>query len=299
MPSLRSKALTIYSTSNSISALPALSGIYSSEAVSRGHPDKICDQISDAILDAALEQDPDARVAVECGIKDHSVWLFGELTTNGQLDYEGIVKRVLQEIGHSNEQWGLDVSKLDLRLSIDRQSAEIGSGVGASNSEQLGAGDQGIMFGYATSEAASGLPLPFDYARRLINQHRRLQSAGSGLGPDAKAQVSAEYIDGKPARITAIVLSSQHSPDLSLETVRELLREEVVQPVFGEIAKDAELYLNPAGTFVVGGTIADAGLPDERSLQTHMAALLTMVVVPFPERTVPKLIDLQLTQHAS
>lgn len=244
----------------SASALAPLSGIYTSEAVSSGHPDKICDQISDAVLDAALALDPDARVAVECAIKGHSVWLFGELTSRGDIDYEGIVHDVLHDVGHAEGRWGLNPNRLDLRVSIDRQSSEIASGVHAQGGGSLGAGDQGIMFGYAAGGTVSGLPLPLDYARRLIARLRQVREHDERLGPDAKAQVSVEYERGRAVGISAIVLSCQHAPQLDLAELRELLRSEVINPVFGNAASRADLYLNPAGTFIEGGPVADAGL---------------------------------------
>ena len=242
------------------SALAPLTGVYSSEAVSFGHPDKICDQISDAVLDAALALDPNARVAVECAIKGHSVWLFGELTSRSEIDFEGIVHDVLRDVGHGDGNWGLNLDRLDLRVSINRQSAEIDAGVSAHGDSAFGAGDQGIMFGYATAETASGLPLPLDYARQLISRLRSLRQRDPRLGPDAKAQVSVAYEDGKPLGAAAIVISSQHAPHLPLTELRELLRAEVIEPVFGDAASRADLYLNPAGTFVEGGPVADAGL---------------------------------------
>ena len=252
--------MTYSSKTRLASALAPLTGVYSSEAVSSGHPDKICDQISDAVLDAALASDPDARVAVECAIKGHSVWLFGELTSRSEIDYEGIVHEVLRDVGHGEGHWGLNPARLDLRVSIDRQSAEIDAGVRAKGDGALGAGDQGIMFGYATAEATSGLPLPLDYARKLIAQLHTLRQRDPRLGPDAKAQVSVAYEDGRALGPSAIVVSAQHAPQLPLAELRELLRAEVIAPVFGDAANGAGLFLNPAGSFVEGGPVADAGL---------------------------------------
>ncbi|HEV7353620.1 MAG TPA: methionine adenosyltransferase [Brevundimonas sp.] len=243
----------------SIGRLAPVTGLFTSESVSDGHPDKIADQLSDAVLDAALALDPTARVAVEAGIKGSSVWLFGELSGHGlDLDFEEIVRDVLISIGHGGDRWGLDVNALDVRTSISRQSEEIRTGVDGGT--DTGAGDQGMMFGYATRETPERLPTPIALAHRLIRRQREVRDRLGLLGPDAKAQVSARYENGRAVGLQTIVLSSQHVPELSLAQVRELLREEVVRPVLGEAAAGVELLLNPVGTFIEGGPVADAGL---------------------------------------
>ena len=242
----------------SIGSLAAVSGLFTSESVSDGHPDKICDQISDAILDEALRQDPNAHVAIEAAIKGHSVWVLGELSGAVHLDIEPIVRGVLASIGHADGKWGLDLGDLDVRSTVHQQAAEIRGGV--IGGADTGAGDQGMMFGYASLETSERLPTPIALAHRLMRRHKEVRDRLGFLGPDAKAQVSVRYEDGQPAGLHAIVLSSQHLPEASLSDVRELLREEVIRPVLGAEADTAELLLNPAGTFVEGGPIADAGL---------------------------------------
>ena len=243
----------------SVGRLAPVEGLFTSESVADGHPDKIADQLSDAVLDAALRQDPQARVAVEAAIKGSSVWLFGELTGRDlSLDFPEIVRGVLSSIGHSDDRWGIDLAQLDVRTTIGLQAAEIGDGVGGG--PDTGAGDQGMMFGFASQETIEGLPTPIALAHRLMRRHKQVRERLGLLGPDAKAQVSVRYEDGQPAGLHTIVLSSQHLADVSLSDVRELLREEVIRPVLGADADAAELLLNPAGTFIEGGPVADAGL---------------------------------------
>jgi len=243
----------------SVGHLAPVEGLFTSESVADGHPDKIADQLSDAVLDAALRQDPGSRVAVEAAIKGSSVWLFGELTGRDlSLDFPEIVRAVLSSIGHSDDRWGIDLAQLDVRTTISLQAAEIGEGVGGGL--DTGAGDQGMMFGYASLETAEGLPTPIALAHRLMRRHKQVREQLGLLGPDAKAQVSVRYENGQPAGLHTIVLSSQHLADVSLSDVRELLREEVIRPVLGAEADGAELLLNPAGTFIEGGPVADAGL---------------------------------------
>lgn len=243
----------------SVGRLPRIEGLFTSESVSDGHPDKIADQLSDAVLDAVLSQDPYARVAVEAAIKGPSVWLFGELTGQDlKLDYDQIVRDVLSSIGHQGGHWGLDLGRLDVRTSITLQSSEIRQGV--DGGAETGAGDQGMMFGYAGLDTPERLPTAIALAHRLIRQQKEVRDRLGMLGPDAKAQISVRYVDGKPSGIQTIVLSSQHLADVSLSQVREILRDEVIGPVLGKQADSVELLLNPAGTFVEGGPVADAGL---------------------------------------
>lgn len=243
----------------SVGRLAPVEGLFTSESVADGHPDKIADQLSDAVLDAALRQDPEARVAVEAAIKGSSVWLFGELTGRDlSLDFPEIVRGVLSGIGHGDDRWGVDLAQLDIRSTISLQSAEIGDGVGTG--PDTGAGDQGMMFGFANQETAEGLPTPIALAHRLMRRQKQVREQLGILGPDAKAQVSVRYEDGQPAGLQTIVLSSQHLAEATLSDVRELLREEVIRPVLGSEADAAELLLNPAGTFIEGGPVADAGL---------------------------------------
>ena len=243
----------------SVGRLAPIDGLFTSESVAEGHPDKIADQLSDAVLDAVLAQDRHARVAVEAAIKGSSVWLFGELTgQNLKLDYDQIVRDVLSSIGHGDGRWGLDLGRLDVRTSISLQAAEIGDSVG--RGKDTGAGDQGMMFGFASQETTEGLPTPIALAHRLMRRHKQVREQLGLLGPDAKAQVSVRYEDGQPAGLHTIVLSSQHLAGVTLSQVREILRDEIIRPVLGADADTAELLLNPAGTFIEGGPVADAGL---------------------------------------
>jgi S-adenosylmethionine synthetase len=234
--------------------------LFTSESVSAGHPDKLCDRISDGILDACLEQDPTARVAVEAAIKSHRLFLFGEIATTARIDPVAIAKQAIREAGYDDPAWGLDVDRLKVTTEITRQSAEIASGVGVDDS---GAGDQGLMFGYATDETPEFMPLPLSLAHAMLQRHDALRHTpeGAGLGPDAKAQVTVARQDGGIVGITDAVLSSQHAQDLSLEALRLLLREQILVPVLGAWwSNDIRLHLNPAGSFHLGGPAVDAGL---------------------------------------
>lgn len=234
--------------------------LFTSESVSAGHPDKLCDLISDTILDACLAQDAQARVAVEAAIKGHRLFLLGELTTTAQIDPAALACRAIRAAGYDRPDWGLDVDRLDITVEIDTQSPEIASGVGADGS---GAGDQGLMFGFATDETGVGMPLALSLAHGMMQRHDafRRTPAGQYLGPDAKAQVTVARRDGRIAGVTDVVLSSQHAHDLPLAQLRDLLRENVVAPVLGDLNAGAiRLHLNPAGTFHLGGPAADAGL---------------------------------------
>ena len=236
--------------------------IFTSESVSSGHPDKVCDQISDAILDECLRQDKNSRVAIETGIKSNTVMIFGELTTNAKIDFTHITKKTLTRIGYDNPIWGMDLDNLEVIERVTQQSNEISHGVTKENLE-LGAGDQGIMFGFATSETESYLPTPIHLAHELMKEHERFRKSdlGKGVGPDAKSQVTVEYIDGKPQNIKTIVISTQHSEDIDLQKLKELIIENLIKPVLKtKWSDDIELHINPSGTFHIGGPIADAGL---------------------------------------
>lgn len=235
-------------------------GLFTSEAVSEGHPDKICDQISDAILDACLAQDPHARVAVETAIKGNLICLLGEITTTAQIEPATIVRQVLGDLGHADGAWGLQPDRIRVIEALTRQAPEIAFGV---DGDDLGAGDQGLSFGYATSETESLIPLPWALARALIDRLQSLRVGGlSGvLGPDAKAQATVRYAAGQPVGVSAVVLSCQHAPTLAVDDLRDLLRGEVLVPVLGDLlTPETVIHLNPAGSFHMGGPIADAGL---------------------------------------
>ncbi len=240
--------------------MKTMSGLFTSESVSHGHPDKICDQISDAILDACLAVDPNSRVAVEVAIKGDLLCILGELSTHARIDVDSIARQVLRDIGHADGRWGVDANKIRIVQELSTQSPEIGVRV---DGVDTGAGDQGLMFGYACNETPRLMPLPITLAHALMEQHWHYRQTPQGqiLGPDAKAQVTVRYMDGRPEGVTAIVLSSQHTADVGLIQLRLLLAEEIIKPVLGQyLGRETILHLNPAGTFISGGPIADAGL---------------------------------------
>lgn len=230
--------------------------IFTSESVSAGHPDKICDQLSDALLDAYLEQDSQARIAIETGIKDHTVFVFGEVTSTAHVDVEGIVRKILTTL-HPTNKWGFDLNKLDIISRLTQQSPNIAQGV---DGDDTGARRQGLMFGYANTDTPQFMPLPISLAHALIHQHDTLREQQI-LGPDAKAQVSVFYEGDTPVKVDSLVFSAQHPEDMSLNELKELLLSDVVKPALGEwYTSDITLHLNPAGTFHIGGPVADAGL---------------------------------------
>jgi S-adenosylmethionine synthetase len=236
--------------------------VFTSESVSDGHPDKVCDQISDAILDACLEQDPKSRVAIETGIKNSRLFLIGELTTSAEIDPTHIAKQVLIGIGYDDPRWGIDLSNINIVEEIGLQSPEISAGVDRSES---GAGDQGLMFGFACNQTSVQLPLPIALAHRLMIQHHKIRqdpNTACWVGPDAKAQVTVQFDrNGSPESITDVVVSSQHSSEDNLEKLRDTLLNQVIKVSLGNHwHQDIRLHINPAGPFTKGGPAADAGL---------------------------------------
>jgi len=242
------------------------SHLFTSESVSEGHPDKVADQISDAILDGIFQQDPKARVACETLINTGMVVLSGEITTEAWVDMQEIVRNTVRNIGYTSSEMGFDADSCAVITSIDKQSPDIAMGVneGEGDDHEQGAGDQGLMFGYACNETDVLMPAPITYAHKLVKRQAEVRKNGTlnWLRPDAKSQVTFRYEDGVPVGIDAVVLSTQHSPDISLSALREAIMDEVIKPVLPEelISKDTKFHINPTGNFVIGGPVGDCGL---------------------------------------
>jgi S-adenosylmethionine synthetase len=240
--------------------------LFTSESVSEGHPDKVADQISDAILDAILEQDTLARVACETMVTTGMALIAGEITTSAWVDMPAIVRETIQEIGYNSSEMGFDSQSCAVLTSIDKQSADIAMGVDEGTGLDLdqGAGDQGLMFGYASSETKVLMPMPITYAHRLMKRQAEVRKSGRlpWLRPDAKSQVTIEYIDHKPKRVEAVVLSTQHSPEVDYEDLKEGVMEEIIKPIIPEnmVDKDTKYFINPTGRFVIGGPVGDCGV---------------------------------------
>ncbi|MBP1685651.1 MAG: methionine adenosyltransferase [Deltaproteobacteria bacterium] len=238
--------------------------VFTSESVSEGHPDKMCDQISDAILDALIAGDPDSRVACESLVKTGMVVVAGEITTRAQVNYTEIVRRTVRDIGYTSSDVGFDADTCAVILAIERQSPDIARGVDVATDKEQGAGDQGLMFGFACDETPELMPLPIMLAHQLVQRLTDLRKRGRYpfLRPDAKSQVTVEYRDGRPCRVDTVVVSSQHAPDVSQETLRELVVEEVIKPVVPPQYRQGDItyHVNPTGRFVIGGPVGDCGL---------------------------------------
>ena len=238
--------------------------IFTSESVSEGHPDKIADQISDAILDEILKQDSNARVACETFVKTGMVLVGGEITTEAWVDLEELVRQVVKEIGYDRADYGFDGDTCAVLSAIGKQSPDIAMGVDESEEHEQGAGDQGLMFGYATNETEQLMPAPIYYAHRLMERQAFLRKAKHlpWLRPDAKSQVTLRYRDGQPVAVDAVVVSTQHDPDISNEVIREAVMEEIIKPVIPAewLHRDTRYHINPTGRFVIGGPVGDAGL---------------------------------------
>jgi len=238
--------------------------IFTSESVSAGHPDKVCDQISDAILDAALSQDKDSRVAVETLVKDNQVVLAGEITTNAEIDYADIVRKTILEIGYNKQEYGFNGNTCSVTNLLGAQSQDISIGVTESENHEQGAGDQGLMFGYAENSTDELMPAPIMLAHKLVRRQADLMLDGSlpWLRPDAKSQVSCIYEDNKIVGVDAVVLSTQHDGDISLDELREVVLEEIIKPILPEqwLTNNTQYHINPTGNFEIGGPVGDAGL---------------------------------------
>lgn len=240
--------------------------LFTSESVSEGHPDKVADQISDAILDAILAQDKYSRVAAETLCNTGLVVLAGEITTTANVDYIQVARNTIKRIGYDNTDYGIDYRGCAVLVAYDKQSPDIAQGVDRAHDNNLdqGAGDQGLMFGYACEETPELMPLPIHLSHRLVERQANLRRDGRlpWLRPDAKSQVTVRYVDGKPHAIDTVVLSTQHSPDIDLGTLREAVIEEVIKPTLpAELIKgDIKFLVNPTGRFVIGGPQGDCGL---------------------------------------
>jgi S-adenosylmethionine synthetase len=238
--------------------------LFTSESVSEGHPDKVADQISDSVLDAILQQDPKARVACETLVNTGMVVISGEITTSAWVDMNQVVRNRIKEIGYNSSDMGFDWESCAILTSIDKQSADIAMGVDEAEGHEQGAGDQGLMFGYASNETEVLMPAPITYAHRLVKRQAEVRKNGTlpWLRPDAKSQVTFRYEDDKPVGIDAVVLSTQHNPDISQEAIREAVMDEIIKPVLPAewLDKNTRYYINPTGRFVIGGPVGDCGL---------------------------------------
>ncbi|WP_261882105.1 methionine adenosyltransferase [Vibrio pelagius] len=238
--------------------------LFTSESVSEGHPDKIADQISDAVLDAILEQDPKARVACETYVKTGMVMVGGEVTTSAWVDIEEITRETVREIGYVHSDMGFDADSCAVLNTIGKQSPDINQGVDKADPKEQGAGDQGIMFGYATNETEILMPAPITYSHLLVKKQAEVRKSGKldFLRPDAKSQVTFQYDQGKIVGIDAVVLSTQHCDSVTTPDLREAVMEEIIKPVLPSewITKDTNFFINPTGRFVIGGPMGDCGL---------------------------------------
>ncbi len=238
--------------------------IFTSESVSEGHPDKVADQISDAVLDALLEQDPKSRVACETLVKTGMVVLAGEITTNAWVDLEALVRKVVCGIGYDHGDIGFDGQSCAVLNAIGKQSADIAMGVDESSDHEQGAGDQGLMFGYATNETDVLMPAPITYSHLLVKRQSEVRKNHSlpWLRPDAKSQITFRYEDSKPVAIDAVVLSTQHSPEISAKALHEAVMDDIILHVLPRewLHKDTKYFINPTGQFIIGGPVGDCGL---------------------------------------
>jgi len=238
--------------------------VFTSESVSEGHPDKMADQISDAVVDAIISDDPDSRVAVETMVKTGMTIIAGEVRTDTYVDLEEVVRNVITDIGYNNSEVGFDGNTCAVLNAIGKQSNDIAQGVDAGENKDIGAGDQGLMFGYATNETSVLMPAPIYYSHLLVKRQAEVRKNGTlpWLRPDAKSQVTLRYDQGKPVAIDAVVLSTQHSPDISLGDLQEAVRSEIIAPILPEewLHEGTQYHINPTGQFIIGGPVGDCGL---------------------------------------
>jgi S-adenosylmethionine synthetase len=238
--------------------------LFTSESVSEGHPDKMADQISDAMLDALLSQDRASRVACETLVKTGVVVIAGEITTNAWVDFEQIARQVVNDIGYTSSEMGFDGETCAVLTALGKQSSDIAMGVDETTNHEQGAGDQGMMFGYATAETDVLMPAPITFAHRLVHRQSEVRKNGTlpWLRPDAKSQITFRYEDHRPVSIDAVVLSTQHGPEIETSVLREAVMDEIILPVLPAewITKDTRFYINPTGRFVIGGPMGDCGL---------------------------------------
>ena len=239
--------------------------LFTSESVSEGHPDKVADAISDAVLDAILTQDKHGRVAAETLVHTGLVVMAGQVTTRAQVDYAQVARRVVQRIGYTDSEIGFDYKSCGVLVCYDQQSPDIAAGVDEGKGLDLdqGAGDQGLMYGFACDETPELMPMPIYYSHRLMERQAEMRRAGKlpWLRPDAKSQVTVKYVNGRPTTVDTVVISTQHTPDISHEPLTEAVIEEIVKPVFpSELLKGARYLINPTGRFVIGGPQGDTGL---------------------------------------
>lgn len=238
--------------------------VFTSESVSEGHPDKMADQISDAVLDAILKDDPDSRVAVETMVKTGMAIVAGEVRTNTYVDLEDLIREVILSIGYDSSDVGFDGASCAVINAIGKQSADISMGVDEAEDKDLGAGDQGLMFGYASNETDVLMPAPIYYSHRLVEKQAALRKSGAlpWLRPDAKSQVTLRYESGKPTGVDAVVLSTQHDPGVGLDELRQAVLEQIIQPILPAewLSSDTLYHINPTGNFVIGGPVGDCGL---------------------------------------
>ena len=234
-----------------------------SESVTEGHPDKICDRVSDAVLDVLLDEDPNSRVAVECLVTTGTVIVAGEVTTEGYADVQRIVRDTLKDIGYTNPEFGIDNEDAGVLVSIHEQSADIAIGVDADEEKEQGAGDQGMMYGFACDETPELMPLPIMLAHRLTRRLAEVRKSGEieGIGPDGKSQVTVEYLGDQPQRLDAVVVSTQHLDSTEIEALRQEVTDKVIRPVCeGHMDDQTTIHINPTGKFVIGGPQGDTGL---------------------------------------